>query len=99
MLSNNEHGYSVMNKELNAYSFEDISLETCKKYCRNGDVIAKQTPFIAGFSIRIMWHKWYKMIEFHKRYKSGNIFWVHFYWNNEYLHKTGEIVYRSELNK
>ena len=96
MLRSNEFGYAIMNKELDAYSFEDISLETCKKYCRNGDVIAKQIPCIVGFSIRIMWYKWDKIIDFNRRYKSGNIFWFHFYWNKEYLHKTGEIVYRSK---
>lgn len=95
MLNSNEHGYAVMSKELDAYSFEDTNLETCKRYCRNGDVIAKRIPYVAGFSLRFVWHKPYKLIEFKRRFRYGNIFWLHLWWNREYLHRTGEVIYRS----
>lgn len=94
MLNNRDYGYAVMNKELTAYSFEDISLESCKRYCRNGDVIVEKIPYVAGFSVRVMWYKHYKPFEFKKRY-GCNILWLHINWNNEYLHKNGEIVFKS----
>lgn len=93
MLNNRDYGYSVMNKELTAYSFEDSNLETCKRYCRKGDVVTKQIPYVAGFSIRIMWYKWHTPISF--KYSIKNILWLHFSSNKEYLHKTGEIVYEN----
>lgn len=93
MLNNNAYGYAVMTKELDAYSFEDINLETCKKYCRNGYVIVKKIPYVAGFSIRIVWHEFHK--PFYFKYRYYNILWLHWSCNKEYLHKTGEIVYRS----
>ena len=96
MLNSNEHGFMVMNKELTSYSLSDISLETCKRYCRNGDVITKQTPYIAGCGIRFVWYKWEKYIEFKRKLRHANIFWLHIWWHREYLHKTGEIVYRSQ---
>ena len=96
MLNNNEYGYAVMSKELDSYSLEDTNFETCKIYCRNGDVIAKQIPYVAGFGIRFVWHKWYKPVEFKRRLRYANIFWLHIWWHREYLHKTGEIVYRSQ---
>lgn len=94
MLQRKEHGYAVMNKELTSYSLEDADLETCKRYCRKGDVIARQVPYVCGFSIRVMWYKPYKLIWFKGTIK--NIFWLHLNWHKEYLHKTGEIVYRNE---
>lgn len=94
MLRTNEHGFAVMNKELDAYSLEDINLETCKKYCKNGYVIAKRTPYVAGFSLRVMWYRWHKVIDF--KYSIKNVLWIHWNTYKEYLHKTGEVVYTSE---
>ena len=95
MLRNREYGFAVMNKELTAYSLEDINLDTCKRYCRNGDVIVRRVPYVCGFEIRITWvNDWYKSIYFKGSLK--NIFWLHWSINKAYLHKTGEIVYRSE---
>lgn len=94
MLREREHGYAVMNNELTSCSLEDANLETCKRYCRNGDVIARQTPYVAGFSIRIMWYKFNKPISF--RHLPKNILWLHWSVSKEYLHKIGEIVYRNE---
>lgn len=95
MLRNNEKGYAVMNKQLDAFSFEG-DLETCKKYCRNGDVIAERIPYKFGISIKITWHKyWAKPIRFKKCDGRANIFYLHFNWYDEYTHKTGKIVYKS----
>ena len=95
MLHKREYGFAVMNKELTAYSLEDINLETCKKYCLNGDVIVRRVPYVCGFEIRIIWlNDWNKQICFKGILK--NIFWFHWNINKSYLHKTGEIVYRSK---
>ena len=96
MLRNYERGYAVMNKELDAYSFEDESLEKCKRYCRNGDVIVEQIPYVNGFQIRVRFYKPWKWIRFERYSNQFNIGYLHIQWNKEYSHKNGEIVYRSE---
>lgn len=95
MLRDNEKGYAVMNKQLDAFSFEG-DLERYKKYCKNGDVIVERIPYKFGMSIRITWRKYSsKPIQFKKRYGQANIFYLHFNWHDEYTHKTGKIVYES----
>lgn len=93
MLRNNEPGFAVMNIELNAISFEHIDLKVCKEYCYGESVIARRIPVVCGFSVKIMWYGWYKPISY--RYGIGNFLWLHFSFWKEYLHKTGEIVYRG----
>jgi len=83
-----------MTKELDAYAIEDASLETCKRYCRGTDVITERIPVVKGFSIKIMWYKFWKVFYF-KRYPK-NILWFHWTINKEYMHKTGNIVFRAE---
>ena len=92
MLDSNRKGFAVMNEKLTAYSFEDESLECCKKYCREGSVIAEQIPYKYGYSIRIVWRKFWKPI--YLKYSQKNILWLHWNINREYTHKTGKIVYR-----
>ena len=58
MLDDSLFGYAVMTSDLSGYSLKSEDIETCKRYCRNGDVIAEQIPYVAGFSVRIMWHKY-----------------------------------------
>lgn len=95
MLRSYEKGFAVMNKELNALSFEG-DLETCKRYCRNGDVITERIPYVYGFSIRVVWHKfWFRPISFRIRYREANFFYLHIKWYKEFTHKTGKIVYNS----
>lgn len=95
MLNNNQYGYAVMNKELDAYSFEDHNLENCKRYCRNGDVIVERIPYVSGFSIKLMWYKSDIIFSFKKRYGYMDIWRLHIYWNSEHLHRTGKIMYKS----
>ncbi len=96
MLANYRKGYAVMNEDLTGYSIEDENIEICKRYCRNGDVIVEQIPYVSGFSITFIWYEWYKMFEFNLRYERANIFKLHVRWKYEYLHRTGEIVFRSK---
>lgn len=95
MLKSYKYGYAVMTKDLDAYSFKDMDIEKCKKYCRNGYVVVKQIPYVAGFSIRIMWHDFYKPFCF--KFKYHNILWVHWNCNKEYLHKVGDVVYENQI--
>ena len=100
MLNSYEHGYAVMGKDLDSYGFEHTDFNTCKQYCRNGDVITKQIPYQNGFSIRITWRKYYhNPIYFKGMYREANIFKLHFNWNAEHTHRTGKIVYTSDLNQ
>ena len=55
MLRNYERGYAVMTKELDAFSFESDSIESCKRYCFNGDVIVERIPYVNGFNVRVRW--------------------------------------------
>ena len=95
MLRNDEHGYAVMSKELDSFSFEHIDLETCKKYCRNGDVIARRITFKSGINISFNWYKPHKCFEFKRRLRQMNIGWLNVAWNYNYLHRTGEVIYSS----
>ena len=94
MLDSNRKGYAVMNKDLSAYSFEDESLENCKRYCYNDSVIAERIPYICGISIKFMWFEYWK--PFYFKYGMNNILWFHWSIRKEYLHKTGKIVYKNQ---
>ena len=94
MLHNREHGYAVMNNTLTAFSIEGIDIESLKRYCNNGEVIVKRTPYVCGFSIKFLWFKWHEAISL--KYSMKNILWVHWVFNKEYSHRTGAIVYRSK---
>lgn len=95
MLKTNSYGYAVMNKELDSYSFESIDLETCKKYCQNGNVIVKRIPYVIGINFTFQWFKPDKWFKIEKRLKYINIFYLHLSWDKEYSHKNGEIIYKS----
>lgn len=92
MLDSNRKGFAVMNEKLTSYSFADESLERCKRYCKEGSVIAEQIPYIYGYSIFISWHQFLKPIYLKNGQK--NILWLHWSINKEYYQKTGKIVYR-----
>jgi len=94
MLDSRFKGFAVMTKDLSAYGFQDENFETCKKYCRNGDVIVKLIPSVCGFSISITWYKFWELFYF-KHYPK-NILWFHWTYRKEYKHKIGELVYNSE---
>ena len=98
MLESYLRGYAVMNKELTAYSLCDESLETCKRYCHNGDVIVERIPYVCGIQIRIRFYKPWKWIRYYKYARQLNIGWLHIQVNNEYRHKNGKVVYQSPKN-
>ena len=93
MLQRYERGYAVMNKELNAYSFEDRDFETCKKYCRPGYVIVERIPKVCGFCIRVWWSKYSDGIRYNPRTLS--LWHLNIQLHNEYCHKCGKVVYTA----
>ena len=97
MLRSNERGYAVMTKTLDAYSLEDASIEVCKRYCGDDDVIAERIPYKIGYSIRITWHKFWK--PFYFKYDLKNILWLHWSITKEYSHRTGRIVYQNNQSQ
>lgn len=99
MLRNYERGYAVMTKELDAFSFESDSIERCKRYCFNGDVIVERIPYVNGFNVRVRWYKPWKWVYYDKWNSQLNIGRLHIQWGKEYAHKNGKIVYRSEIKK
>jgi len=53
MLKNSEKGYALISKDLQAISFEHISLDICEKYCSRDEVIIERIPKKCGFNISI----------------------------------------------
>lgn len=94
MLHNRDFGYAVMNKKLTRMcSYMDVDIETCKRYCRNGDIIVEKIPYVCGFSITFRWEKFYKPLCYMN--SVCNILWLHLQIVKEYNHKIGKIVYTS----
>jgi hypothetical protein len=91
MLQDDRKGYAVMTKDLTGISFEDVNLETCKKYLYPDSVIVERIPVVRGFSIRILFlNSMYHLISSH------NFLWLYFWFNKEYIHKCGKIVYPEQ---
>ena len=96
MLENHRKGYATMSSDLKAYSIEDESLDTCKRYCMGTDVVVEMIPVHRGFSITFLWYKPFVWFDFSRH--GCNIFWLHWLSLKEYRHKTGKIVYRRTGN-
>lgn len=98
MLDSRIRGYAVMNKTLTGYSISSEDIETCKRYCRNGDVIVEQIPHVYGICIRIRFYSPWKWFYYDRHADEFNIGWLHIQWLREYKHKIGKIVFKSEEN-
>lgn len=95
MLPSYRPGFAVMSRDLTAYSFEDESLESCKRYCFNDDVIVEMIPYVNGFSVTFRkWpYRWGKMIRYDKYSKSLYVWKFQVQFGKEYYHRKGKIVY------
>jgi len=101
MLNSKDFGYAVMSPDMKGISFESIDLETCKEYCRNGQVIVEQIPAVNGFSISISWHPGSLAVKLH-RTSIGIFAWflgINLIVSKEYRHRDGKIVYRSSAGE
>lgn len=96
MLDSNQPGYAVMSEDRTGISFEDRSLETCKKYCREEDIIVKVTPKVCGFSVRVWLGRYDKLLSYSRFWKYANVFRLNVSWRKEFQHKYGEEVWRPE---
>lgn len=98
MLEARERGYAVMSQDLKGISFESTSLDDCKRYCFNGDVIVEAIPERCGFSLRVRFHKTFPWFEFRK-YSLKIIFKCQFIFGWEYTHKyEKKVLYTNPLN-
>ena len=95
MLASYRPGFAVMSRDLTAYSFEDESFETCKRYCRNDSVIVEQIPYVNGLCVRFRkWpHRWGRMIHYDKYSRSLYVWKFQVQFEKEYFHRNGKIVY------
>ena len=93
MLRSYERGYAVMSRDLKAYSFEDTSLESCKRYCREDCVIVERIPIKCGFSLRI-WDAGYNLgFNYDKYSRRLSLGRLQILTSDEFRHKIGKIVY------
>jgi len=74
-------GYAVVSEDFTGTSFDSDSLDTCKRYCRKGDVIARTYRKKLGYEFRICWIKWYRPFSFRPGWREINILWLHIRWN------------------
>lgn len=96
MLESYQHGYAVMSEDRTGISFDDRSLETCKRYCREGDIIVKATPKVCGFSVRVWLGGYDKPLSYSRFGRYANVFRLNVSWKKEFRHKYGEEVWRPE---
>lgn len=95
MLRDYERGYAVMDKDLSAYSFECVDLETCKRYCRDGSVIVEKIPYVCGFSLRVWVSRFNHGLKYDKYSRRLSLWRLQIQTGKEYEHKNGKIVYTA----
>lgn len=88
-------GYQVRTKDLTGISFQDYSLETCKRYCRKGYVVVSTYRKCFGIEIRISWMKWYKPFQFVRFSKRFNILWLNVSWNYLTTERPDKVVWEQ----
>lgn len=94
MLDSRLRGYAVMSPDLTGIGFVSESLNDCKRYCFNGDVIVDAIPKKCGVSFRVRYHKRNKWFEWSKYDKV--FFKCRFYFDWEYCHEFGrEIIHTN----
>lgn len=90
-------GYQVRSRDLSGISFTDWNLETCKRYCRKGDVIVSTYYKKFGIEIRISWMEWYKPFQFKCIISHRfNILWLHVNWNYLKIEAVDKVVYENK---
>lgn len=94
-------GYQVRSEDLSGISFTNYSLETCKRYCRNGYVVVSTYYKRFGIDIRICWMKWDKAIQllFTTNTHKFNILWLHVSWDYLTIERLDKIVWKPNSDK
>lgn len=95
MLRDNERGYAVMSEDRSGTSFEDRSLETCKRYCREGYIIVEVKPVVIGFGLRVWMSRHDRAFSFSGFGRRLNLFGLNVSWHKEYGHCYGEEVWKK----
>lgn len=94
MLRDNEHGYAVMSEDRTGIGFEDSDLRTCKRYCREGDIIVEVSPVVIGFGLRVWMSRHDRSFSFSRFGRHLNLFGLNVHWHKEYGHRYGREVWR-----
>lgn len=89
-------GYQVRSADLEGISFEDRSLENCKRWCSKGDVIVSTYKKKSGLRIILTFGKRFHWWRFRPRWKELKMGWVYISWEWIYRDKPLEIVYKNE---
>lgn len=93
-------GYAVVTEDFTATSFSDYSLETCKRFCREGYVIIRTYRKKLGYEFRFCWMKWDKPFTFRFRWNDINLLWLHISWNVINTDKwEKKVIWKPESNK
>lgn len=87
--------YAVMDKTLQFISFENADIESCKRFCHNGDVIAERYEVKCGVSISIRWEGYNFGFFYDKHSRRLQLGRLGIFISSEYRTKTGNIVYYS----
>lgn len=84
---------------MSGISFQDYSLECCKRYCRPGYVIVSTYKKTFGIEIRVGWLKYYKAIQFSKITRRLNILWLHIWWDYLTTEVPDKVVWKPNSEK
>lgn len=89
-------GYQVRSADLEGISFEDYSLEECKRWCRKGYIIVSTCKKKSGLRIILTFGKWFHWWRFRPRWKELEMGWIYIRWEWIYIDEPLEIVYKNE---
>ncbi len=89
-------GYQVRPADLDSIRFELHDLETCKRYCRQGEVIVSTYHKKFAFRINLTFGKRYWWWHYSRYDKSLDIAWLNIRWEWIYLNEPLKIVWRNK---
>lgn len=89
-------GYQVRTADLKGVSFEDYSLEKCKKYCYNGRVVVSTYRKRFAFKISLLFGPKYHWFHYSKYGRYIDILWLSIRWEWLTINEPLEIVWRNE---
>lgn len=89
-------GYQVRTSDLEGISFEHISLEKCKEYCRKGYVVCSTYRKKFAFRVSFTFGPKYWWFHYDKYARSLDILWLGICWEWLWTNRPLEIVYRKD---
>lgn len=89
-------GYQVRTADLKGISFEDHSVEKCKKYCYNGRVVVSTYRKRFAFKISLLVGPKHYWFHYSKYGRCIDILWLSIRWEWLTINEPLEIVWRNE---